>query len=163
MSNLNHLKTLLTLKLTIMLELTQEVIMKISEFSKTTGLSTQTVRYYESIGLLIPERLDNKYRIYSDQDVSDSIIISALKTSGMSLEDITIVMNLKRKEISSFCKAETVDFIKKYQSSIDSKILLLNKVKSIFTIILQSIQDTTDYDEDSLIKLIESLSSQEGL
>lgn len=137
--------------------------MKISEFSKTTGLSAQTVRYYESIGLLIPERLDNKYRIYSDQDVSDSIIISALKTSGMSLEDITIVMNLKRKEVSSFCKEETVDFIRKYQSSIDSKILLLNKVKSIFTIIMQSIQDTTDYDEDSLIKLIESLSSQEGL
>lgn len=74
--------------------------MKITEFSKTTGLSAQTVRYYESIGLLIPERLDNKYRIYSDQDVSDSIIISALKTSGMSLEDITIVMNLKRKEVS---------------------------------------------------------------
>lgn len=56
-----------------------------------------------------------------------------------------------------------MDFIRKYQSSIDSKILLLNKVKSIFTIIMQSIQDTTDYDEDSLIKLIESLSSQEGL
>mgnify|MGYP001457139641 FL=1 len=137
--------------------------MKITEFSKTTGLSAQTVRYYESIGLLIPERLDNKYRIYTNQDVSDSIIISALKTAGMSLEDISIVMNLKRKEVSAFCKEETVNFIRRYQSSIERKILLLNKVKGIFDIITQSIQDTTDYDEDSLVKLIESLSSQEGL
>ena len=146
-----------------MLELNQEVIMKITEFSKTTGLSAQTVRYYESIGLLIPESLDNKYRIYTNQDVSDSIIISALKTAGMSLEDISIVMNLKRKEVSAFCKEETVNFIRRYQSSIERKILLLNKVKGIFDIITQSIQDTTDYDEDSLVKLIESLSSQEGL
>lgn len=137
--------------------------MKITEFSKTTGLSAQTVRYYESIGLLIPERLDNKYRIYTNQDVSDSIIISALKTAGMSLEDISIVMNLKRKEVSAFCKEETMNFIRRYQSSIERKILVLNKVKGIFDIITQSIQDTTDYDEDSLVKLIESLSSQEGL
>lgn len=137
--------------------------MKITEFSKTTGLSAQTVRYYESIGLLIPERLDNKYRIYTNQDVSDSIIISALKTAAMSLEDISIVMNLKRKEVSAFCKEETMNFIRRYQSSIERKILVLNKVKGIFDIITQSIQDTTDYDEDSLVKLIESLSSQEGL
>ena len=137
--------------------------MRISEFSKATGLSIQTVRYYESIGLLIPERLDNKDRIYTNQDINDSVIISALKSTGMSLEDIAVVMSLKRKEVSIFCKDETLDFIRKYQDSIDSRIVLLSKVSSIFKVIIQSIQDSEGYNEDLLIELIESLSSREEL
>ncbi len=65
------------------------------------------------------------------------------KWNGGTIRNWSMVLNQLSinliKEVSSFCKEETVDFIRKYQSSIDSKVLLLNKVKSIFTIIMQSI------------------------
>ena len=38
--------------------------MYIKEFSAQTGLSADTLRYYEKEGLLLPERDGNGYRVY---------------------------------------------------------------------------------------------------
>ncbi len=44
--------------------------MLIREFSQRTGVSTKTIRYYESVGLLPrPQRASNHYRLYTDADV----------------------------------------------------------------------------------------------
>ena len=48
--------------------------MKIQEFSQQTGLSTKTIRYYESIGILrSPQRAPNGYREYSEQDLERAL------------------------------------------------------------------------------------------
>ena len=40
--------------------------MKINEVAKLTGVSVRTLQYYDEIGLLIPKKLGNGYRDYSD-------------------------------------------------------------------------------------------------
>ena len=43
--------------------------MYIKEFSAQTGLSADTLRYYEKEGLLLPERDGNGYRVYGARDI----------------------------------------------------------------------------------------------
>ncbi len=65
------------------------VSVKISEFSKRTGLSPDTIRFYESKGLLSPERSsDNRYREFSERDLETAKEILAGQQLGFTLEEI---------------------------------------------------------------------------
>ncbi|MBS2537897.1 redoxin family protein [Catenulispora sp. NF23] len=43
--------------------------MRIGDLARDAGVTPKAVRYYESLGLVVPERLENGYRDYSGQDV----------------------------------------------------------------------------------------------
>jgi peroxiredoxin/DNA-binding transcriptional MerR regulator len=43
--------------------------MKIGELAREAGVTTKAVRYYESLGLITPQRLANGYRNYGEDDV----------------------------------------------------------------------------------------------
>ncbi|MEV1086053.1 MerR family transcriptional regulator [Streptomyces sp. NPDC050211] len=43
--------------------------MRISELARQADVTTKAVRYYESLGLITPERLANGYRNYDEDDV----------------------------------------------------------------------------------------------
>jgi len=61
--------------------------MKISEVSKQSGLSPDTLRYYERIGLLPPvNRTDGGIRDYSDLDVRRIKFIKCLRSAGLPVE-----------------------------------------------------------------------------
>lgn len=63
---------------------------RIGEFSKITNLSIRTLRYYNDIGLLIPEEVDlfTNYRYYGKRNLEDVKIIKELKAVGFTLEEI---------------------------------------------------------------------------
>ena len=62
--------------------------MKIGDAAVRTGLSSKTIRYYESIGLLQPaKREDNGYRDYSDTDLDQLNFLQRARTTGFSLEE----------------------------------------------------------------------------
>lgn len=63
---------------------------RIGEFSKITNLSIRTLRYYNDIGLLIPEKVDifTNYRYYGDINLRQVKIIEKLKSVGFSLDEI---------------------------------------------------------------------------
>lgn len=102
--------------------------------------------------------MGNRYRAYNPSDVNDARIINALKFAGMSLQDIKIVLDLKRREISTLCQEDTLKFIRKYIDSINSKIILLKEINRIFETVIESIVTSEEYDEEKLISLISGLS-----
>lgn len=63
---------------------------RIGEFSKLTNLSIRTIRYYNDIGLLIPEEVDifTNYRYYGERNIYEAKIIEELKSVGFTLEEI---------------------------------------------------------------------------
>lgn len=71
----------------------------LKQTSDITGLSKDTILYYEKIGL-IPPVLRNEvgYRIYSTDDVDKLHVIACLKKTGMSLENIKIYMQICTSE-----------------------------------------------------------------
>lgn len=62
--------------------------MYIKAFSAKTGLSADTLRYYEKEGLLQPARDRNSYRVYGERDVDWAGFILRLKAMGVPLADI---------------------------------------------------------------------------
>lgn len=60
--------------------------MRISELARRAGVTTKAVRYYESLGLLMPKRLANGYRDYNEHDVRLTQEIRALGSLGIPVE-----------------------------------------------------------------------------
>ena len=109
---------------------------KIGEFSKLTNLSIRTLRYYNEIGLLIPEEVDiyTNYRYYSDQNLYQVKVIELLKKAGFTLEEIIkyqnnftddILLKHKQKLNNIQDKVKLTDTIRKQIK--DGKIIL-NKI-----------------------------------
>ena len=63
-------------------------LMKIQAVESCTGLDRPSIRFYEKEGLLNPQRLENGYREYSEQDVELLLKIKLLRRLGMSVEKI---------------------------------------------------------------------------
>jgi len=62
-------------------------MMKISEVSERCEISTDTLRYYERIGLLPPvQRSDSGIRDYSDLDVRRVEFIKCMRSAGLPVE-----------------------------------------------------------------------------
>jgi len=63
--------------------------MNIAEFSRRSGLSAHTLRYYEKLGLLTGIQRNNAgHRLYRESDIEWAAFINRLKDTGMPLKDI---------------------------------------------------------------------------
>ena len=60
--------------------------MRIGEVARQAGVTVKAVRYYESLGLVEAQRLDNGYRDYDDHDVRLVHEVHALGTLGIRAE-----------------------------------------------------------------------------
>ncbi|MFI9202051.1 MerR family transcriptional regulator [Streptomyces sp. NPDC053048] len=60
--------------------------MRIGEVARRAGVTTKAVRYYESLGLIAPDRLANGYRDYDEHDVRLIGEIRALNRLGIPVE-----------------------------------------------------------------------------
>ena len=63
---------------------------KIGEISKLCHLPVKTLRYYDSVGLLVPDYVDKitGYRYYSASQLAECNRIIVLKGLGFSLDEI---------------------------------------------------------------------------
>lgn len=61
---------------------------KIGEISRLYGIGVDSLRYYEKIGLLTPERSDSGYRHYSVREIWKLNIIRDLRQLDFSMEQI---------------------------------------------------------------------------
>jgi len=69
---------------------------KISDVSKETGLSADTLRYYEKAGLLKNiHRAPSGIRLYSDADLSRLRFIQRAKTMNFTLDEISKLLQMR--------------------------------------------------------------------
>lgn len=70
----------------------------IGELSQLSGLTTHTIRYYESVGVLKPSRrAANGHRRYNRSDVLWLEFVLRLKLTGMPLAEITQYAELREQ------------------------------------------------------------------
>ena len=100
--------------------------MRINEVAKLTGVSARTLQYYDEIGLLIPEKLNNGYRDYSDENLDKLQKILFYRFLKFKLNDIKELLN------------ENIDGLKILEQQRE----LIIKEKEKFEIILHNIEKT---------------------
>ena len=54
--------------------------MKIARVARVKGLTSKTIRYYDSIGLIVAGRSDNGYRVYSEFQVRELAFVQKART-----------------------------------------------------------------------------------
>ena len=73
---------------------------RIGEFSKITGLTTQTLRYYDREKILSPSyrKEENGYRYYSAEDIETAQFISWLRKFNFSIMEMKDVLSNMRTQ-----------------------------------------------------------------
>ena len=72
---------------------------RIGELARKANVTTRTVRYYESLGLLkTQDRRDGSQRHYTDEDLIYLNRIIQLKNYGMSLDEIAEIIRLGNED-----------------------------------------------------------------
>ena len=72
--------------------------MNIKQVTKLTGLTSKTLRHWESVGLLSPSRADNDYRNYTDNDLNQIFYIMSLRQLDVPLEKIREILSAQIDE-----------------------------------------------------------------
>ena len=71
-----------------------ELGVRIGEFARQTGLSVRTLHHYDALSLLRPrQRTDSAHRLYTEDDLHRLWQIQALKSLGLSLQQIRSVLD----------------------------------------------------------------------
>ena len=69
------------------------MILKIKELENLLSISRSNVRFYEKQGLFSPERKDNNYREYTNQDIVVLKKIIIFRKMGFTVEEIKLIQN----------------------------------------------------------------------
>ncbi len=103
--------------------------MKIAEVSEKCGISADTLRYYERIGLLPPvNRNDGGIREYNELDVRRVEFIKCMRSVGLSIDVLIEYFKLvqqgektieARKEILQAQRAQLVARMEEMQKTLD--------------------------------------------
>jgi DNA-binding transcriptional MerR regulator len=71
--------------------------LQIGQVAKKTGLTVDTIRFYEKSGLLTcPARTEGGYRLYREQEVADLEFIQQAQQLGFSLNEIRELFSIQR-------------------------------------------------------------------
>ncbi len=72
----------------------------IGDVARAVGVSVEALRYYEAEGLLAPERDGGGRRRYSEVDVDQARVITALREVGFGIREIAEVIAIKQDDDS---------------------------------------------------------------
>ncbi len=102
--------------------------MNVGDAARRSGLPAKTIRYYEEIGLIAPDRLTNGYRDYSAEDLHFLIFLRRAMGLGFGIEECRTLMALyrDRKRASHDVRAVAVAHV----AAIDEKISELQSMRT---------------------------------
>ena len=108
--------------------------MLIGEISKKSGISRDTIRFYEKKGLLTVKRTEsewNNYKEYSNENLNKLLLIKKAKNFGFTLNEITELFTLF--ELNSASCPELNAKVNTKIAEIDKKIVELQNLKEMIS------------------------------
>lgn len=120
----------------------------ISEMARFFNISSQTLRYYDKIGLYRPSFVnkENGYRYYEYEQFFALSLIIQLKKLNFTLDDIQKYIKIKEVGYSE-------EILKKEQKAIEEKLAELQKLKVKNQMLLNKIQLSRDVGEQENVEL----------
>ena len=128
--------------------------MNIGQAAKLSDLSVKTIRYYEDIELVKPERLDNGYRDYSDADIHCLIFLQRSRGLGFTIDECRLLLSLYEDDHRSSRDVKAIANDKLVE--IDRKIEELQSLKNT----LNTLVNNCHGDDKPDCPIIDNLSGQ---
>jgi len=105
--------------------------LRIGELARRAGTSTDTIRYYERLGLLrVPTRSESDYRLYSDVDVGRLLFIRRAKLLGLSLDDIRGLLGLAEEGACPPLRQQVAELLRQKIDACEAQLAELTAFKA---------------------------------
>ncbi len=106
--------------------------MRIGELAEIAGVTPRTIRYYENLGLLRPNEREGKgFRYYSQTELAKLQKIDCLKSLGLSLEEITAVIDLYFEDSTGIRgKQKVLEILHVHLQETDDKMAALGQFRT---------------------------------
>lgn len=124
--------------------------MTIKDFASLCGCSTQTLRYYDKIGLLKPVRVDpwSGYRYYGKQQSIAFVKIKNLQAADFTIEEIKELLTMSDKQVYEAFEQKIAEQTRKLerikeiqQSYLKEKSSMERLIQSVSEFLLHAVQD----------------------
>lgn len=129
----------------------------ISQVSKSYGISTRMLRYYEQMGLIQSVRESGyAYRVYDETAICRLRQIVVLRKLRIPLKQITNILNNSEAVMA-------LEIFEQNMSQIDEEMTALSTIKSILALFIEEIKEKTDVSlnllgDESIFSLVSYLS-----
>lgn len=101
--------------------------MNIKEVGAATGLPAKTIRYYEDIGLVSPNRQSNGYRVFSESDQHKLAFLARARSLGFPVESCRSLLALY--DDKGRASADVKQIAKEHLTEIDRKLTELSAMR----------------------------------
>ncbi len=102
--------------------------MNIGQVERHSGLPAKTIRYYEEIGLIRPERKTNGYRRFNEQDIHKLRFLQRARSLGFTISECRMLLSLY--ENADRASADVKAIALGHLAGIDRKIAELQSLRS---------------------------------
>ncbi|AGL16442.1 MerR family transcriptional regulator [Actinoplanes sp. N902-109] len=104
--------------------------MQIGDLAGLTGVSARSLRHYEAVGLLAPQRRGNGYRDYGPDAVERVRRIKALLSAGMHLADLGPLLSCVVDDRPTLLRCETtIAAVERGLTHLDDQIAELARIR----------------------------------
>lgn len=117
---------------------------RIGEVTERTGLSVPTLRYYDSVGLVSPSgRTPGGFRLYSEEDVRDILLIRRMKPLSFTLEHMRDFL-----EAATLVKADHDGTAKPNAATLEQAHAILREIEEEAKVRHEKLQKQLTYAEE---------------
>jgi MerR family copper efflux transcriptional regulator len=110
--------------------------MNVRDAALKSGLPSKTVRYYDEIGLVVPDRRRNGYRDYDDQAVQKLAFLKRARQLGFSIDDCRRLLSLY--EDKDRASADVKELAKQHLLEIDKRLDELKHLRKTLSDLVHS-------------------------
>lgn len=133
----------------------EEQTFTIKQTAEQTGITEDTIRYYEKIALLPrAERKDNGHRIYRQEDINTIRLIACLKKTGMPLEEMRPFLGVSA-DTDPAEYPELVELLRSHRKNMVSQIASLQQIVDFIDMKLEEGKYRRDCSDEGLDSLLE--------
>ncbi|MFC3747146.1 MerR family transcriptional regulator [Paenibacillus sp. GCM10012306] len=124
-----------------------ELVTSIKQAAQLTGLTEDTIRYYEKIGLLpYADRKKNGHRVYSREQIHSILFLTRLKATGMTLAE------MKRFQEMTSSGDETIpgrlSLLEEHNRNIQCEIARLSEIQKIIAFKIEHFRELFENPSD---------------
>ncbi len=110
--------------------------MNIGEVADRSGIPPKTIRYYEDIGLVRPQRSGNGYRAFRETDLHKLAFLGRARALGFSIEDCRTLLSLYEDESRESAQVKAV--AEEHLTAIDEKIAQLKGMRETLSQLVEA-------------------------
>jgi len=131
----------------------------IKQTTKITGLSADTLRYYEKEGIVSPKRHENGYRYYDEHDIMILKNIVVMKYAHFTLAEMKSMEDIYAREPKTGCNEIVKRILNVKITELNQAILNYQKIVTLMEAMLPMVEsvETCQSNEERIDEFIDQI------